>query len=123
MKSIGEHQRTEVAAEKDINGRFMVGCLDCGIYAHASDIPIAETHLAITACAPNCANCKSLRDSYNRKPAVPKGGSCNDILHVCPNDGIKWWQSNDYFHLWQEVTDPKEWESLCRQYGQNAHVD
>ncbi len=95
----------------------MVRCLDCGTYAHAIDISTAEIHLAMTACAPNCTNCNSLRHSYDRKPAVPEGGNCNDILHECPHDGNRWWQSNDHFHLWQQVTDLREWEGLLREYG------
>jgi hypothetical protein len=115
MKPLGKHRNTEVLTTKDCNGRHMVRCLDCGIYAHATEIPTAESHLIMTACAPECKNCNNLRRSYDGRPAVPIRGSCNTILHVCPYDGNKWWQANDHFHLWQRVTDPEEWEILLRE--------
>jgi hypothetical protein len=121
MKAIGEHKRTE-AAGKDINGREMVICYDCEASAHARDIPTAESQLSQVKCVTNCQNCKNLRSSHTKKPAVPIGGDCNTMLHVCPNDGNRWWQSNDYFHLWQQVTDPKEWEILLRQEPDHRKV-
>jgi hypothetical protein len=120
MKTIGKHQRTEVAG-KDLNDYWMVYCLDCETYAHAADVSSAETDLAATACAPNCNNCKNLRHSHAEKPAVPIRGSCIDILHVCPNDGNRWWQFNTYFHPWKQVTDTKEWESLNRNNSRERY--
>lgn len=59
-----------------------------------------------------CENCENLRHSYDGAPTVPKGGRCNDILHICLNDGERWWQFNTYYHLWKNVTDPREWQVL-----------
>jgi len=59
-----------------------------------------------------CSNCEALEHSHDQRPAVPIGGSCNDILHECPLDGQKWWQYNDHFHLWQRVESNRQWESL-----------
>ncbi len=114
MKAIGQHQRTEVSG-KDVNGLCMVGCLDCGTYAHAVDVASAEKDLAATTCAPDCSNCNGLRHSCDKRPAVPIGGTCNTILHTCPKDGNKWWQFNSFFHLWQQVTRPREWEILLQE--------
>ena len=55
----------------------------------------------------DCANCESLEKSTDRHPAVPLGGSCTDVLHICPNDGQRWWQMNTFFHLWQRVDSDK----------------
>jgi hypothetical protein len=62
--------------------------------------------------ATECANCEALEHSFDQKPAVPRGGSCNDILHECPLDGQRWWQFNTHFHLWRKVRDDREWECL-----------
>jgi len=58
----------------------------------------------------DCANCEQLEKSCSTRPAVPMGGTCNDTFHACPRCGRRWWQFNDYFHLWQEVADDKQWE-------------
>lgn len=117
METLGLHKRAEVSDTKDINNRFMVTCRDCETTAHAYKLEEARFNLSMVSCSPNCQNCKKLRHSYDRAPAVPIGGSCNDKLHVCPNDGNRWWQGNDYFHLWQQVTNDKEWEHLRKQEG------
>lgn len=90
----------------DINRRPMIVCGICRVCAHS------EEDLEKTACNPNCRNCEALRHSYDGKPAVPIGGSSNSRTHICPNDGNRWWQSNNHFHLWQQVTSDREWESL-----------
>ena len=114
MEAIGRHKRTEISER-------MVRCLDCEVCAHAIDIISAKADLAATKCATNCENCKNLRHSYDGKPAVPLGGTCNTVLHVCPNDGNKWWQSNGFFHLWQQVTSQTKWVILLRQEAKPKH--
>ncbi len=114
MKSIGPHLITQPLDRKDVNGRFMVTCKVCGTTAHAYKLEEAEADLSIIVCNPNCPNCKNLRNSCSTRPAVPMGGDCNTVLHQCPRDGNRWWQGNTYFHLWQQVTSEREWESLNR---------
>ncbi|MEI6296986.1 MAG: hypothetical protein WCO84_05060 [bacterium] len=58
-----------------------------------------------------CGNCKSLSHSCDVRPAMPLGGSKDDMRHICPNDGNMWLQYSIGFHLWKHVTDLKEWES------------
>lgn len=103
---IGQHGDVQDRGP-DINHRPMIICRVCGTCAHS------EEDLEKTACNPECENCKALRRSHSRKPAVPIRGRCNDRLHICPNDKNRWWQSNDHFHLWQQVTSDSEWKSLC----------
>jgi len=114
MTRVGPHKQVGTVNQRDINGRVMVGCRECGTYAHAPTEEEATQDLSRTSCSPACENCKSLRYSYDGKPAVPIRGSCNDILHTCPNDSNRWWQTNTHFHLWQQVTSEREWESLNR---------
>jgi hypothetical protein len=108
--AIGDHQNLRDCG-RDINGRLMICCGVCDTYAHSYRDPVED--LGKTACAPYCRNCKALRRSSTRAPAVPVGGECNDRTHVCPNDGNRWWQSNDYYHMWQQVTSDSEWRSIC----------
>ncbi len=109
----GPHQRVEVLGTHDCNGLTMVTCRDCKTTAHAIDELHAKANLAKVACSPDCANCKALRDSYQEQPALPAGAEDYDgLLHVCPHDGNRWWQSNRHFHLWQQVTDDGEWETV-----------
>lgn len=112
---LGDHKRAEVVDCEDCNGRVMVKCNDCGTYAHAFSEREAIEDLSKCKCVRYCSNCKNLRNSNERKPAIPVGGTCNDILHVCPNDGNRWWQANNHFHHWQQVTSDREWESLKNQ--------
>jgi hypothetical protein len=84
-------------------------------FAHAFDKDQAVKDLSHTSCAPNCENCNSFRNSYDKKPAVPINGSCNDILHICPIDRNRWWQYNTYYHLWKQVTSDQEWENLYKK--------
>lgn len=112
MEALGLHMHTETLSMKDINGLTMVKCVDCDACAHAINEEKAKEDLAKTACSPDCENCKKLRHSYDRNPAVPQGGSCNDVYHICPNDGNRWWQFNAHFHLWEQVTDRREWNAV-----------
>lgn len=112
---IGSHKRVEVLPQKDVNGRYMVTCIDCDLCAHHNDLAKAKADLGHCLCSPNCENCTALRRSCPTNPAVPTGGSCTDRLHVCPNDGVRWWQANTHFHLWQSVTDTAEWNHLRRE--------
>jgi hypothetical protein len=121
MEVIGQHEHVMIYEDRDANNRHMIKCLDCETYAHAYDISTAKSDLAATPCISDCQNCNSIRDSYDLKPAVPMGDNCNARLHICPNDGRMWWQSNTYFHLWQQVTDPREWEVLLRKQMQGHH--
>lgn len=120
METVGQHLHVEKIG-KDVNHRIMLICRDCKTCAHAFDEEEARRDLAAVKCVPDCENCKALRHSYDRKPAVPKGGSCNDITHTCPNDGNHWWQSNPYFHLWQQVTNDGEWRSVLRTASFHQH--
>jgi hypothetical protein len=108
----GPHINVEISSTRDINGLCMVTCRVCGTCAHAVDEKQAMVDLAKTKCSSNCENCKSLRASYDGKPAVPLGGTCNDVNHVCPNDGNRWWQYNTHFHLWKQVTANSEWNVI-----------
>ena len=115
MKEIGPHKQAEALDRKDINGRYMVMCRDCETYAHAFKIAEAETNLSLTPCIKDCQNCNQLRHSSSINPAVPLGGTCNTLLHRCPKDGRMWWQTNIYFHLWQQVTSYAEWVALKQE--------
>jgi len=112
MATIGGHTKAEVLEEKDINGLHMVTCRACEACAHAVTVEEAKADLSRTACTTDCENCKALEHSTDTKPAVPLGGTCNDILHICPNDNTRWWQTNTHFHMWQRVTNEREWRSL-----------
>jgi hypothetical protein len=114
MEIAGPHQQVERLDRADINGLRMVMCRICNTFAHAHTDDDAVRDLGNTNCSPDCENCKRLRHSYDGAPAVPTGGSCNDELHVCPNDGNRWWQTNSHFHLWKQVTHDREWEVLNR---------
>jgi hypothetical protein len=111
---VGEH--TQVTDNgPDINGFAMVVCGVCHTRADC------EEDLARVRCNAHCQNCKNLRRSNDEKPAVPAGGSSIHVLHVCPYDGNRWWQSNTHFHLWQQVTRDSEWDSLLNpssDYGE-----
>ena len=112
MKLLGQidaHPQVEDLESSDINGLPMFRCGRCDTYTRNRD------HFVGLACVPNCSNCKALRESHDRKPAASLNGSCNSILYTCPNDGNRWWQSNTYYHLWQQVTDPEEWKILVRE--------
>ncbi|OGF63738.1 hypothetical protein A2Z53_02155 [Candidatus Giovannonibacteria bacterium RIFCSPHIGHO2_02_42_15] len=121
MKEIGAHKRAEILDDKDINGRYMAMCRDCETCAHAYELTEAETNLSLTPCIIDCANCNKIRHSHDGSPAVPLGGSCNTLLHICPNDGRKWWQMNTHFHLWQHVTSEREWQALRRERTQPSY--
>ncbi len=117
MKEIGPHKRVEILDGKDINGRYMAMCWNCETCAHAFEISEAEMDLTLIPCIKDCQNCNKLRHSTDHNPAVPLGGTCNTLLHICPNDGRRWWQMNTYFHLWQQVTSEREWQALRREKG------
>lgn len=112
MEIAGTHQNVERLDQRDINGLAMVTCRDCGTFAHAHDHDAAVKDLGRTECSANCVNCNNLRRSGSHRPAVPIRGDCNTLLHVCPNDGNRWWQTNGHFHQWKQVTNDREWESL-----------
>jgi len=104
--NIGPHRQVRDSGP-DIHGRSMIFCGVCHVCAHS------EEDLEKTACNPTCRNCEALRHSYDGKPAVPIGGSSNSKTHICPNDGNRWWQTNNHLHLWQQVTNDREWQSIC----------
>lgn len=110
----GVHGKVEILEGKDINGMFMVFCKTCETCAHAIDKSEAIKDLLKTPCVTDCENCKNLRHSFDKQPAVPINGSCNDESHVCPNDGNRWWQYNTYYHLWKQVTNTKEWLNITQ---------
>ena len=112
MVNIRPHRKMEVLRLKDAKGRTMVMCWTCHVCAGAEDEETAKADLAKTSCAPDCANCLQLRESCATTPAVPLGGHDYDLTHVCPNDGNRWWQSNDHLHTWQQVTSDEEWRII-----------
>ena len=63
---------------------------------------------------PVCKECSSLEHSHSKKPAVPNGGDCQDLIHLCISCGRRWWQFNNHFHLWKHVTSKAEWNILRR---------
>lgn len=111
METAGAHRRVERLSQK-VHGRFMVMCWTCRASAQARSHDEAVQQLSKTRCAVGCENCDSLRDSNERRPAVPANGSCNDVLHTCPTDGNRWFQFNTHFHLWKQITSDREWSDL-----------
>ena len=113
LGKIGPHAEVEDLGRADVNGRPMFMCNVCHTFTRDF------THFAgfSVPCIPEggCKNCDALSHSHAGAPAVPLGGNCNTILHECPNDGRRWWQFNDYFHLWQQVTNPREWLVLLQE--------
>jgi hypothetical protein len=63
-----------------------------------------------------CKFCEGFKHSFEEKPAVPENGSVHDLAYLCLHCGRRWWQFNDYYHLWKEVTDSCEWDSIRRQW-------
>jgi len=59
----------------------------------------------------SCLVCRKLEHSYKERPVIPPGGNMDDLLYVC-KCGNRWWQFNQYFHLWKHVTEPEEWHAL-----------
>ena len=110
----GSHTQVENIG-MDINSLTMVSCRVCEACAHAFSQEEALQDLSQTVCFPGCENCNNLRHSCDSKPAVPKGGRCNDRLHICPFEGNIWWQFNTHFHLWKQVTSGAEWKALQSQ--------
>ena len=108
----GDHYNVLADGRTDINGRIIVICHDCSASGHAVTEEQALLDLATARCAPYCFNCKALRHSHDRKPAVPVDGSVTDLIHVCPFDGNRWWQYNTHWHLWKHVTSGSEWEHI-----------
>jgi hypothetical protein len=110
LGQIGAHREVVDLEDKDVNGRPMYRCNSCSTFTRDPD-HFKEAHVP---CIPfdACPNCKALKGSFDRQPAVPEGGTCNDVLHICPFDGRRWWQGNGHFHMWQQVTDIREWEAV-----------
>jgi hypothetical protein len=99
MTQAGEHKRV-INNGPDINRLIMVHCVDCESTTRDVTEEKAMERMAVDRCVPNCENCKRLRRSYDRVPATPEGGNCNDSYHVCPNCGKRWHQFNKHYHLW-----------------------
>ena len=114
--TVGTHVGVRKTEGGTRNTRPTFHCLDCGAIGHS------EEEMLFMICSSECKNCQSLRGSHSKAPAVPLDGDCNTLLHTCPNDGNKWWQSNDFFHLWQRVRSQREWDGLVRGgYGSRHH--
>jgi hypothetical protein len=62
-----------------------------------------------------CPKCENFEHSNDRSPAVPPNGDVGDLTHICPHCHRRWWQFNDYYHLWKNVTDPDEWDAIRRE--------
>lgn len=111
---VGQHPKVEDLEQCDVNGRPMFRCSHCHTFTRAKE-HFAEVSVP---CVFDCENCRALSGSCTRRPAVPEGGDCNTILYTCPHDGRRWWQTNAHFHLWQQVTDPAQWDILVNNgYG------
>jgi len=111
LGQVGKHVVQDLET-RDINGLPMFQCQVCETFTRAPE------HFHNAACVLNCRNCNSLRGSTQEQPALPAGGDPYILLHTCPDDGNRWWQFNDHFHLWKQVTDPDEWAVLVRHgYG------
>ncbi len=105
---VGDHPDVEDLGRSDCNGQSMLRCNRCQTFTRNKE-HFAESSVP---CELNCQNCKNLSKSHSGAPAVPNGGDCNTILYTCRRCGRRWWQTNGYFHLWQQVTDPEEWRIL-----------
>ncbi len=103
---IGAHLDVRDLQQRDVNQRPMFECFVCKTFTRNKD------HFQDIACSPNCKNCEALRRSNKEKPAWPEGETSRTLLYTCPHEGNRWWQSNDHYHLWQQVTDPEEWQTL-----------
>lgn len=68
----------------------------------------------------SCDKCKHIGESYDGKPFIPAGGSCNDSTYICTCCAQAWWQYNGHFHLWREV--PKR-TYLAVRLGQDVVID
>lgn len=66
-----------------------------------------------------CEKCKHIGESYDGKPFIPVGGSCNAPVYAC-SCGEKWWQYNTYYHLWRSI--PQETYDAVR-FGQYIEID
>lgn len=64
----------------------------------------------------SCQFCEDFKRSCDTRPAVPENGSVHDLAYLCLHCGRRWWQFNDYFHLWKHVTNRAEWEFIRRQW-------
>ena len=62
-----------------------------------------------------CSNCEALERSCGADPAVPLGRHRDDVLHVCPNDGQRWHQTDTASHAWEKVDSDGDWDSLVRK--------
>jgi hypothetical protein len=115
LGSIGGHSEIVQLDGPDVNGREMFQCSACRTFTRDKE----HFRESFVPCAPiqGCRNCLALSRSNDREVAVPDGGNCNNITHVCPHDGRRWWQSNTHFHIWQQVTDPLEWQ-VVRSWGE-----
>jgi hypothetical protein len=102
MPQTGQHKNVANWG-KDINNLTMIHCYDCGATAHATNEQQGRENLATTNCVKDCRNCRNLRNSHSKAPAIPEGGTCNDVHHICPNCGKRWWQFNTHLHLWQQM--------------------
>lgn len=56
-----------------------------------------------------CVDC----NRYEHGDSAPR---TDELAYVCPNCGRRWWQFNDFYHLWKHVTDKDEWAEIRRQW-------
>jgi hypothetical protein len=59
----------------------------------------------------SCSICSPAENSYNGKPFCPPTGSVNDRTFTC-SCGQRWWQYNDYYHLWSMVDDDETFSNI-----------
>ena len=58
-----------------------------------------------------CSRCRDAEHSYSEKPFRPPGGSVHDRTFTC-SCGQRWWQYNDYYHLWSTVNDDATFNNI-----------
>ncbi len=88
----------EFGGEDSDGSEFIELVKNFGIVAEkASEIPKKKIG--------ECPTCKGAEHSHDGNPFTPPTGSVQDTLFVCPECGQRWWQYNNYYHLWKAVDE------------------
>jgi hypothetical protein len=56
----------------------------------------------------SCSDC----ERFGHSDSAPR---TDDLAYICPYCHRRWWQFNDYYHLWKHVTSREEWDEIRRQ--------
>jgi hypothetical protein len=60
----------------------------------------------------SCENCEeNVGYSYLGKPFIVPGRGVDAKTYIC-GCGQRWWQYNDYYHLWGKVDDDATWANV-----------